>query len=87
MTAPVVAADCVVDDYADEGVRERTWFVEGVIKYHRTIGTVVRTLHRHGLRMERLDEPMPNPEQVVAQPSLAVHRRRPPILLIAARVR
>ncbi|TCC16233.1 class I SAM-dependent methyltransferase [Kribbella speibonae] len=87
MTAPVVAADCVVDDYADEGRRERTWFVDGVIKYHRTIGTVFGTLHRHGLQVERLDEPMPNPEQVVAQPSLAVHRRRPPILLIAARVR
>ncbi|TCC23332.1 class I SAM-dependent methyltransferase [Kribbella sindirgiensis] len=87
VTAPVVAADCVVDDYADEGRRERTWFVEGVIKYHRTIGSIVATLLRHGFQVERLDEPMPNPEQVVAQPSLAVHRRRPPILLIAARVR
>ncbi|MEV0795257.1 class I SAM-dependent methyltransferase [Kribbella sp. NPDC050459] len=85
MTAPRVAADCVVDDYADEGRRERTWFVEGVVKYHRTIGTVVATLHRHGLRVERVDEPVPTPGQVAARPSLAIHRRRPPILLVSAR--
>jgi SAM-dependent methyltransferase len=85
MTAPLVAADCVVDDYADEGRRERTWFVEGVIKYHRTLGTVVATLHRHRLRVESLDEPAPTPGQVAAQPSLAIHRRRPSILLVSAR--
>lgn len=85
LTAPVVAADRVVDDYADEGRRERTWFVDGVIKYHRTIGTVVATLHRHGLRLERLDEPAPTAQQVAEQPALAIHRRRPPILLVSAR--
>ncbi|MEU8222588.1 class I SAM-dependent methyltransferase [Kribbella sp. NPDC048915] len=85
VTAPVVAADCVVDDYADEGRRERTWFVAGVVKYHRTIGTVVTTLRRHGLWVERLDEPVPTAEHVAAHPELAIHRRRPPILLVAAR--
>jgi SAM-dependent methyltransferase len=85
LTAPLVAADCVVDDYADEGRRERTWFVDGVIKYHRTIGSVVASLLRHGLQVERLDEPVPTPAQVAANPALAIHRRRPPILLISAR--
>ena len=85
LTAPVVAADCVVDDYADEGRRERTWFVEGVVKYHRTIGSIVASLHRHGLRVERLDEPVPTTAQVAANPDLAIHRRRPPVLLISAR--
>lgn len=85
MTAPVVAADCVVDDYADEGRRERTWFVEGVIKYHRTIGSIVASLHRHGLQVEHLEEPVPTSTQVAANPALAIHRRRPPILLISAR--
>ncbi|WP_350279597.1 methyltransferase domain-containing protein [Kribbella sp. HUAS MG21] len=85
LTAPLVAADCVVDDYAAEGRRERTWIVDSVIKYHRTIGSIVATLHRHGFRLERLDEPLPTPEEVAANPALAIHRRRPPILLIAAR--
>jgi ubiquinone/menaquinone biosynthesis C-methylase UbiE len=87
VTAPLAAADCIVDDYADEGRRERTWFVKGVIKYHRTIGSIVGTLHRHGLQVETLDEPAPTPEQVAARPELAIHRRRPPILLVAAQVR
>ncbi|GAA1575791.1 MULTISPECIES: class I SAM-dependent methyltransferase [Kribbella] len=85
VTAPMVAADCVVDDYADEGRRERTWFVDGVVKYHRTIGTVVGVLRRHGFRLELLDEPLPTVDQVAAQPHLALHRRRPPILLVSAR--
>lgn len=84
MTAPLVAADCVVDDYADEGRRERTWFVEGVVKYHRTIGTIVAILRRHGFRLDLIDEPLPTPEQVAAHPHLAIHRRRPPVLLVAA---
>ncbi|GAA2839093.1 class I SAM-dependent methyltransferase [Kribbella solani] len=85
MTAPMVAADGVVDDYADEGRRERTWFVDRVVKYHRTIGSIVATLRRHGFQLEVLDEPLPTPEQVAAHPHLAIHRRRPPVLLVAAR--
>jgi SAM-dependent methyltransferase len=84
MTAPVVAADCVVDDYADEGVRRRSWFVDGVIKYHRTIGTLLGTLQAHGFRLDVVDEPLPTPDQVVRHPHLAIHRRRPPVLLIGA---
>ncbi|MFD3404943.1 class I SAM-dependent methyltransferase [Kribbella sp. NPDC058693] len=84
MTAPVVAEDCVVDDYADEGRRERSWFVDGVVKYHRTIGSTVATLRRHGFRLELVDEPLPTREQVAAHPHLAIHRRRPPILLVSA---
>ncbi|RZU13541.1 methyltransferase family protein [Kribbella rubisoli] len=85
MTAPVVTADCVVDDYADEGRRERSWFVDGVVKYHRTIGSIVLSLRRHGFRLESLDEPLPTLDQVAAHPHLAIHRRRPPILLVSAR--
>ncbi|GAA1599494.1 hypothetical protein GCM10009804_65130 [Kribbella hippodromi] len=84
MTA-AVAVDCGVDDYADEGRRERTWFVEGVVKYHRTIGSIVGSLRRHGFQLELIDEPLPTREQAAAHPHLAIHRRRPPILLVAAR--
>ena len=33
---------CVLNDYAEEGVRRTTWFIEGVVKYHRTTGTIIR---------------------------------------------
>jgi SAM-dependent methyltransferase len=84
MTAPLVAADCVVDDYADEGPRQRAWFVDGVVKYHRTIGTILAALRLHGFRLEVVDEPLPTAEQVERSPRLAVHRRRPPLLLVSA---
>ena len=84
VTAPMAAAECVVDDYADEGPRQRAWFVDGVIKYHRTIGTILGVLRRHGFRLEVVDEPLPTAEQVERQPRLAVHRRRPPLLLVCA---
>ena len=84
VTAPLVAADCVVDDYAGEGPRQRTWFVDGVIKYHRTIGTILAALRRHGFQLEVVDDPLPTAEQVERSPHLAVHRRRPPLLLVSA---
>jgi SAM-dependent methyltransferase len=82
VTAPLAAADCVVDDYADEGPRQRAWFVDGVVKYHRTIGTILGALRRSGLRLEVVDEPLPTAEQVEREPQLAIHRRRPPLLLV-----
>ncbi|WP_432943998.1 class I SAM-dependent methyltransferase [Kribbella sp. CA-253562] len=85
VTAPVEAADRVVDDYADEGLRQRTWFVDGVIKYHRTIGSTVEALVAAGFVLEALREPQPSPGQVERSPHLAVHRRRPPLLLISVR--
>ncbi|MFI6827079.1 class I SAM-dependent methyltransferase [Kribbella sp. NPDC050241] len=84
MTAPVIAADCVVDDYADEGVRRRSWFVDGVIKYHRTVGSTLAALRRHGFSLNVVDEPLPTPDQVAHHPHLAIHRRRPPVLLVAS---
>ncbi|WP_406049261.1 class I SAM-dependent methyltransferase [Kribbella sp. NBC_00889] len=84
MTAPVIAADCVVDDYADEGVRRRSWFVDGVIKYHRTVGSTLAALRRHGFSLDVVDEPLPTPDQVAHHPHLAIHRRRPPVLLVAS---
>ena len=38
-----------VDRYADEGVREETWFVSGVRKVHRTMATLINGLLEAGL--------------------------------------
>jgi SAM-dependent methyltransferase len=84
MTAPLTAGEGVVDDYADEGPRQRTWLVDGVIKYHRTLGTLTGVLRQHGFRLDVVDEPLPTAEQIERAPHLAVHRRRPPLLLMSA---
>jgi hypothetical protein len=73
-----------VDRYRDEGERRTKWFVDGVIKYHRTLETYVNGLLEAGLQLVRLEEPEAVEEHVVARPELAIHRRRPPLLLMAA---
>jgi SAM-dependent methyltransferase len=84
ITAPLEAADLVVDDYADEGRRQRHWFVDGVVKYHRTISSLLMTLRWHGFDLLAVEEPQPTTAQVAAHPHLAIHRRRPPLLVISA---
>lgn len=72
-----------VDHYRDEGERRIHWFVEGVVKYHRTMETWVNTLLAAGFTLERLLEPEPLAGAPCAQALL--ERRRPPFLLLAAR--
>jgi SAM-dependent methyltransferase len=73
-----------VDGYRDEGKRRTTWFVDGVIKYHRTLETYVNVLLAARLQLVRLEEPEAGAEHVIGRPELAIHRRRPPFLLMAA---
>jgi ubiquinone/menaquinone biosynthesis C-methylase UbiE len=73
-----------VDCYRDEGIRKTRWFVDNVIKYHRTIATYVNVLIDAGLNIVRLEEPEPLAEFVQQRPELEAERRRPPFLLLAA---
>ena len=73
-----------VDGYKDEGIRERRWMVDGVIKYHRTVETYVNTLIDAGFAIRRLLEPEALPQYVAHDPGLSEERRRPPFLLVAA---
>ncbi len=73
-----------VDRYGEEGRRDTRWFVDGVVKYHRTVASYVNGLVDAGLALARLEEPEADPAALAARPELAVHRRRPPFLLLAA---
>lgn len=73
-----------VDHYRDEGERRTHWFVDGVVKYHRTIETYVNGLLEAGLVVARLEEPEATPMQLATQPEWLNERRRPPFLLLAA---
>jgi SAM-dependent methyltransferase len=72
-----------VDDYHREGKRETRWFVDGVIKYHRTVETYVMGLLSVGFALTALLEPIPVEGVETAAPELDAHRRRPPFLLLA----
>jgi len=92
-TAPV-RADWLVDadgrrtwpvnGYLAEGPRRRDWIVAGVIKHHRTLGTVVNRLIGCGFAIRRVEEWGPTDHQIAAYPELAEERERPIFVLVAA---
>ncbi|WP_225768578.1 bifunctional 2-polyprenyl-6-hydroxyphenol methylase/3-demethylubiquinol 3-O-methyltransferase UbiG [Inquilinus sp. Marseille-Q2685] len=73
-----------VDRYGEEGRRDTRWFVDGGVKYHRTVASYVNGLVDAGLSPARLEEPEADPAALAARPDLALQRRRPPFLLLAA---
>lgn len=75
---------CVVADYALEGRRETLWFVDGVVKYHRRVSTVINSVIAAGLVVTDVLEPTPTPQSMVERPDLERHVQRPSMLVVAA---
>jgi len=73
-----------IDNYFVEGERTETWFVSGVRKYHRTLATLIDTLLRNDLRVDRVIEPVPDAARLRDRPQEAEHLRRPMFILIRA---
>lgn len=73
-----------IDEYRSEGPRRTQWFVEDVIKYHRTVETYVNGVINAGFRLLELREPAPISQASSAHPDIDHHRRRPPFLLLSA---
>ena len=72
-----------VDRYFEEGEREAIFLGECVIKYHRTLTTIVGALFASGLRLIGLVEPQP-PEDMLDLPGMRDEMRRPMMLLLSA---
>ncbi|MBA8841108.1 class I SAM-dependent methyltransferase [Ochrobactrum sp. RH2CCR150] len=73
-----------VNHYSIEGERRTNWFADGVLKYHRTIGTTINTLIQGGFHIDRVDEFAPTRSQIDENPGLAEELERPMMLLVAA---
>jgi len=73
-----------VDCYNQEGMRKSHWFVEGVIKYHRTISSIVNACISSGFSINKVMEPVASEEDERNLPDLKEARRRPPYLIIKA---
>jgi SAM-dependent methyltransferase len=73
-----------VDNYSIEGERKRSWFIDDVIKYHRTVETYVNTLLDSGFAITRLLEPHAVTEHLKKRPGLKDTLRRPSFLIVAA---
>lgn len=72
-----------VDSYQLEGERVTNWLADGVIKQHRTIGTLLNALIATGFSIRQVNEWGPTDAQVAAQPALAEERERPMMLLVS----
>ncbi|AAQ57849.2 class I SAM-dependent methyltransferase [Chromobacterium violaceum] len=73
-----------VSGYQDEGPRVTHWLADGVIKRHRTIGTLLNLVMAAGFTLRHVEDWGPSAEQVAAMPELAEERERPMLLLVAA---
>ncbi|MFJ2712448.1 class I SAM-dependent methyltransferase [Pseudomonas sp. NPDC087346] len=72
-----------LDSYQMEGERVTNWLAEGVIKQHRTVGTLLNTLIAAGFSIRHVNEWGPSDADVAAQPALAEERERPMMMLVA----
>ena len=72
----------IMDNYHEEGLRYHKWVLDDVIKYHRTVSTILNTLIENGFAILKVDEPIALPEEEEKKEKLKEERRRPPFLII-----
>ncbi|MET3901153.1 SAM-dependent methyltransferase [Devosia sp. UYZn731] len=75
-----------LSDYAREGERVTNWVVDGIVKYHRKISTIVTALVQAGFVIDAMDEWSPTQADLEANPGLADEIVRPMLLLMAVHV-
>jgi SAM-dependent methyltransferase len=73
-----------VNHYQNEGQRVSNWLADGVIKYHRTLGTTLNALIGAGLTINQVNEWGPAQAQIDAWPALTEEAERPMLVLISA---
>lgn len=72
-------------NYGVEGERESVWFVDNVMKYHRTFSTIANTLIDAGFIIEKMIEPMPTEELLEQYPDYGDLFHKPDFLLMRVR--
>jgi len=73
-----------LDSYQIEGKRETDWLAKGVVKYHRTMGTLINALITARFAVQRVEDWGPTEADLARQPTLAEEVDRPMTLLIRA---
>jgi ubiquinone/menaquinone biosynthesis C-methylase UbiE len=74
-----------IDNYKLEGIRHTQWFVDDVVKYHRSVETYVNTLIDTGFTIVRLLEPEATEDQIRKRPELREESRRPTFMMLSVR--
>lgn len=74
-----------VNGYGVEGPRKTNWLAPGVVKQHRTLGTILNTLIDAGFAIRHVEEWRPSPAQIAAAPALGADELdRPTFLIVEA---
>ena len=73
-----------VNHYQHEGQRVSNWLADGVIKYHRTLGSTLNSLMGAGFTLRHVNEWGPSAQQIAATPALAEEAERPMMMIISA---
>ena len=74
-----------LSDYARNGRREMTWFVDGVVKYHRIFSEIINALTANGFVVEKMLEPVPDEKTIERLPRFEDELHKPNFLLIRAK--
>ena len=72
-------------DYNRPGERKVHWYVDGVIKYHRTFSDIITALAEAGFIIEEVCEPTPEEWAVVKFPAMEKEYIKPNFLIVKAR--
>ena len=72
-------------DYNRSGERKVHWYVDGVIKYHRTFGDIITALAKAGFVIEEVSEPTPEEWAIEKLPTMAKEYIKPNFLIVKAR--
>lgn len=72
-------------DYSALGERRTTWFVDGVIKYHRSFSAIINALAATGFIIEKALEPLPDEAAMEQYPAYKKYWHKPDFLLIRAK--
>ena len=71
-------------NYNQPGLRKSHWYVDGVEKYHRTLGDIITTLAKTGFFIDEVVEPVPEKWAVEKLPSIQREFLKPNFLIIKA---
>ena len=72
-------------NYNEPGERKVHWYVDGVIKYHRTFSDVINALAKAGFVIEEVCEPTPEDWAVEKLPTIVKEYIKPNFLIVKAR--
>ena len=75
----------VFSDYGIPGERITSWFVDGVVKYHRRVSDIINALAEAGFVIERVEEPLPAEWVMETYPAYADELIKPTFLIVKAR--